>query len=415
MKIRLASLLSGLCLSCAPAFAQRADLPPEAVIIDALDHHPAVTAAQARVQSAEAQATALRKGNHEFVLQGMASRRSVDRDGDYAEFDANITRPIRLPGKAALDRQAGALGVEVAHNMMEDVRHATALAFSDLWHDWLTAEALYRNDMGTVASLQKSLVSIQRRATLKDAAMLDVDQADAALAQAQAQAESSRAMREEARAKLSTNFPDVPLPERLPDMVDPGPLLHDDEALRDHVIGRSHEIRAAEREAERLAVLARRARADRFADPSFGVRLFSERGGQEQGAGLVASIPLGGGNRRAMSDHAAAEATAAERDMAKVRREVEATAAADLSNVRARRSIWESMRRSAERASAAAALTERGYKLGAVDLGDTLLAQRQANEARRQEIQARSDILRAILKLRIDAHDVWTSSEQHKD
>src|SRR3546814_1499146 len=58
-------------------------------------------------------------------------------------------------------------------------------------------------------------------------------------------------------------------------------------AMRDLVIERSHEIRAADREAQRLAVVARRIRADRIADPSFGVRLFSERGGMEQGAGIV--------------------------------------------------------------------------------------------------------------------------------
>src|SRR3546814_7311364 len=83
-------------------------------------------------------------------------------------------------------------------------------------------------------------------------------------------------------------------------------------AMRDLVIERSHEIRAAEREAQRLAVVAQRVRADRIADPSFGVRLFSERSGMEQGAGVVMSMPLGGGHRRAAADRASAEGNAAQ-------------------------------------------------------------------------------------------------------
>jgi hypothetical protein len=96
------------------------------------------------------------------------------------------------------------------------------------------------------------------------------------------------------------------------------------------IVARSHEIAAAAGTAERQSILARRARADRVADPSLGVRLFSERGGEEQGAGLFASLPLGGGDRRALSDQAAAEAGAAQAERVVVEREVSGNAAADV-------------------------------------------------------------------------------------
>lgn len=411
----LATATAMAILIAAPAIAQRPDLPPEAIVIEALDTHPAVTAAHARVQSAEAHATMLRRGNHEFTFQGTASRRSIDGEGDYAEYDVNLTRPFRLPGKATLDRKAGELGVEVAHNLMEDVRHATAIAFSDAWHDWLIASALYRTDMQSVASFKHDLAAIRRREQLRDAALLEVDQAQSALAQAEAQAASSLALREEARVKLAAGFPGIPLPEEPPRPAEPRLPDEDIATLRNLVISRSHEIRAAEREAQRLATLARRASADRIADPSFGVRVFSERGGIERGAGVVASIPLGGGYRRALRDQAAADAIAADHDLSQARRLVEATAAADLSNIQVREMVWKSMATAAASADAAATRTLRGYELGQIDLSDNLLARRQANEARRQEIQARGDLLRAILKLEIDAHTVWTSSEGHKD
>jgi cobalt-zinc-cadmium efflux system outer membrane protein len=415
MSPRILLLLGAALLLPVPAMAQRSDLPPEAVVVQALDTHPAVLAAGSRVTSAQAHATMLRKGSQEFTIQGIASHRSIDGEGNYAEFDANLIRPVRLPGKARLDKQAGVLGVEVAHNQMEDMRHQTALAFSNLWHDWLIAGALYRNDQDSVASLRESLRAVRRRVELRDAGAIDADQADAALAQVEAQAAASASAREEARARLAATFPDIPLPDEPPALA--APALPDEplETMRDEVISRSHEIRAAEREADRLDVLARRAQADRIADPSVGVRLFSERGGIEQGAGVIASIPIGGGYRRAERDRAAAEAGAGRLDLARVRREVEATASADISNIRTREQVWTSTARAAQSGATAAGRTRTGYRLGAIDLAETLLAQRQANDARRQEIQARGDFLRAILKLQIDSHNIWTANEGHED
>lgn len=408
-------LLTATALITTPALAQRSDLPPEALIVEALDTHPAVTAAQARVRSAGASADMLRRGSHEFTFQGTISRRSVEGEGDYGEYDVNLTRPFRLPGKAALDRKAGALGVEVAHNLMEDLRHQTALAFSDAWHDWLVASAQYRTDLDSVASLTRDRDAVRRRTDLRDASLLELDQTQAALAQAQAQADASRATRDEARVRLAAGFPTLPLPDEAPAPAQPVLPAEGLDALRDLVIARSHEIRASEREAERLGVVARRASTDRIADPSLGVHVFSERGGLEKGVGLVGSIPLGGGYRRAARDQATAEASAAEQDLARVRRDTEVTAAADVSNIRARNDVWHSMQTAAISAQAAAARTRRGYELGQIDLTDDLLARRQANEARRQELEARGALLRAILKLQIDAHSVWTSTEDHRD
>jgi len=417
MTTRIAPLFGAALLSVAmPLHAQeRSDLPPEAVVVEALDTHPAVAAAAARVQSAEAHGQMLRKGPHEITVQASAIRRSVEREGDYQEFDATVMRPFRLPGKAALDRQAGKLGIDVAHNRMEDVRHQTALNLSDLWHDWLTAGTLYRSDMRTVEGLEQALTAVKRRAELQDAAQLDVEQADAALALAETQAADSLAKREEARVTLAAHFPTIPLPPEPPELPEPALPPQGLDALRELVISRSHEIRAAEGEAQRLQTMSRRARADRIADPSFGVRLFSERTGMEQGAGVVASIPIGGGYRRAASDQASAEASAAELDLAETRRLVEAVASADVSNISSRKAAWESARRSAERTRAATQLSERGYQLGLIDLADLLQSRRLTNDAQRTEIDARSSLLRAILKIRIDSHSIWTASEDHLD
>lgn len=393
--------------------AQRADLPPVEKVNEALDNHPTVMAAAARVEVARARGDMLYKGTHEAVIAGSYIRRSVDREGGYDEFDATLSRPFRLPGKAALDRKSGALGVEVAENQMEDARHQAALVLTGLWHDWLTAGSHYRNDLDTVRSLEAALTALRRRVQLRDAPALDLDQASAALAQAQAQAAASLSAREQARVILVATFPEIPLPPEPAELALPELPPQKLETMRTLVIERSHEIRAADREAQRLAVVARRVRADRIADPSFGVRLFSERSGMERGAGVVASIPLGGGYRRAAASQASAEANAARLELANIQRSVAAIADADLSNARTRLEAWRSAQASAQSASDAAGRTERGYQLGQIDLVDLLYARRQANDARRSEIDARSEASRALLKLQIDSHSIWVPDGDH--
>jgi cobalt-zinc-cadmium efflux system outer membrane protein len=393
--------------------AQRADLPPVEKVNEALDNHPTVMAAAARVEVARARGDMLYKGTHEAVIAGSYIRRSVDREGGYDEFDATLSRPFRLPGKAALDRESGALGVEVAENQMEDARHQAALVLTGLWHDWLTAGSHYRNDLDTVRSLEAALTALRRRVQLRDASALDLDQASAALAQAQAQAAASLSAREQARVILVATFPEIPLPPEPAELALPELPPQKLETMRTLVIARSHEIRAADREAQRLAVVARRVRADRIADPSFGVRLFSERSGMERGAGVVASIPLGGGYRRAAASQASAEANAARLELANILRSVAAIADADLSNARTRLEAWRSAQASAQSASDAAGRTERGYQLGQIDLVDLLYARRQANDARQSEIDARSEASRALLKLQIDSHSIWVPDGDH--
>ncbi|WP_294044054.1 TolC family protein, partial [Sphingomonas sp.] len=144
-----------------------------------------------------------------------------------------------------------------------------------------------------------------------------------------------------------------------------------------------------------------------------GVRAFSERGGMERGIGLVASMPLGGGYRRYLADEAAAQSSAAVSDLAAVRRAIEATAAADVALARTRTDGWRSLREAAARAQAVAERTRAGNRLGAIDLAELLYAERQANDARREEIRARVEALRAVLRLEIDSHVVWIDEDDH--
>lgn len=408
--------LAGMLLLGMPTagLAQDYALPPEGQVIGVLDHHPNVEAARARVESARAAGGMLRAGAHEVTLSGSYMSRDVTGERRYNEFDATVSRAFRLPGKAALDRESGKLGVEVAQNRAEDVRHQTALTLSQLWFDWLGYSELYRGDLINVGTLEKGLKAVERRAELRDAAQLEVDQARAALDQAQAAAAATLAQREEARALLAANFPDLALPQDAPALGDPVLPPEGLAQLYDLVIARSHEIRAADKEAQRLDTVAHRAKADRIADPQIGLRAFRERDGLERGAGVVLSMPLGGGYRKSQAEMATAEAGAARLDLMQARRTVEAMARTDLANVTNRMAAWDRLRASVVSATAATDRTARGYDLGVTDLSDLLLARRQLQEAVRGETEARAAAIQAIVKVRIDSHSIWQGAEEEE-
>lgn len=399
-------ILSSLLTLAAPLSAD-SGLPDAAAVGRALDEHPSVISARARTEAARARADGLRQGAHEFTFSGSYSRRSIDREGKYDEYDAQLSRAIRLPGKGRLDREIGRFGIVAAENLAEDARHQAALLLAGHWFDWLSASAQARVDAAAVANYQRALAAVTRRQQLRDAAQLEVDQARAALAAARLAAEQSAGLAALARTRLATHFPLLSLPAEAPDV----PLPDFAEArlsqLRDLVISNSHEIAAAEAEARRQAAVADRAGKDRLADPSIGLRLFSERGGAERGAGVVFSVPLGGSHRKALADEAGASASAARADEQLARFSVQETADADATEARYRLAAWDRARESVEAQMAALGKLRRGHDLGEIDLADLLLGERMVHDAFRIEAAARTEAMRAITKLRIDSHELW--------
>ena len=390
--------------------SDRGPIPIDVVDV-ALDDAPIVAEAAARLQAAEAQARALNIGTHELTITGTYLRRTVDREGGYDEFDSTLTRGVRLPGKAALDRKAGALGVEVAQNLLEDARHQAALQLATLWYDWLLAEAEAQVDAAATVSFEASLAAVSRQVALRDAAPLDADQARVARDNAIALTAAARGRVAAARAHIAAQFPSLPLPTVVPAIAAPQPPAEGLAQWRDMVLARSHEIRAAEVDAARLTALADRARLDRIADPSIGVRAFSERGGAEKGIGVVASMPFGGGYRRAIADQAIADRRAGDARLVATRRDIQATADMDLAIANAGVVSWQAAAAAADSSRVAVARLRKGRLLGATDLATLLYAERQSLEANRAELAARAAAVRAILKLRIDAHLIWAKPE----
>ena len=403
---RLMCASSFACLLAAPLAAEPG-LPPEEAVAAALMEHPSVTAAHARLEAARARAEGIRKGSYEFTVQGSYTRRDVNGGAAFNEYDAQLSRPIRLPGKARLDRAIGAHGTEVAENVAEDARHEAALLLAAHWFDWLSASSQAEVDRAAIANYETALAAIERRQAMRDAAQLDVDQATAALAEARRTLEQSSGLAALARTRLAAQFPMLALPQQAPEVPLPGVADARLSQLGDLVIVNSHMIAAAQAESARMSAVADRARADRMADPTVGLRLFSEFGGLERGAGVVISMPLGGGHRRAVANEASAGASAAQADEQLARFDVGETASADVTEARFRIASWQRARDSVAAQMAALEKLRRGQQLGEIDLADLLLGERMVHDAFRREAESRAEAMRAVTKLRIDAHDLW--------
>ena len=382
-------------------------LPPEEAVASALLEHPSVVAAHARLEAARARAEATAKGSYEFTVQGSYVRRDVNGGAAFDEFDAQLSRPIRLPGKARLDREIGVQGTLVAENVAEDARHEAALLLAAHWFDWLSASSQAEVDRAAVGNYEAALAAIKRRRDMRDAAQLDVDQAEAALAEARRTLEQSAGLAALARTRLEAQFPGLALPQQAPEV--PLPAMADARLsqLGDLVVVNSHLIAASEAESARMAAVADRAKADRIADPTIGLRLFSEFGGLERGAGVFVSMPLGGGHRRAIASEASAGASAARANAQLARFDVAETATADVTEARFRITSWQRAREAVAAQMAALEKLRRGHQLGEIDLADLLLGERMVHDAFRREAEARAEAMRAITRLRIDAHDLW--------
>lgn len=405
--IRTAFLIAPLACVFAAPLAAEPGLPPVETVQRALDEHPSVMAAHARLEAAQARADALRKGSAEFTVQGSYTRRDVNGGSQFNEYDAQLSRPVRLPGKARLDRDIGLYGTEVAANVAEDAKHEAALLLAAYWFDWLSASAQANIDQAAVSNYEAAVAAVIRRRSLRDASQLDVDRAEAALADARRSLAQSSGLATLARTRLEVQFPALALPVDAPEVPRPDMIDARLSQLGDLVVVNSHMIAAAEAESARTTAMASRAQADRIADPTVGLRVFSEFGGLERGAGVVISMPLGGGYRRALASEASAGASAARAQEQLARFDVSETAEADVTEARFRIITWQRGRESVEAQMAALEKLRRGHQLGEIDLADLLLGEQMVHAAFRIEGEARAEAMRAIAKLRIDAHDLW--------
>lgn len=405
--VLLAPVVSG---AAEPGLARPSFLPPDARILDVLQSTPPVLEAKARLAGARAEGRILVAGEHETLITGAFDSRRVRNDRSYGEWSVQASRGLRLPGKAALDRATGEEGVKAATNSVDDALHQSSLTLVEHWIDWTEAAERRNIDEAELKSYARDVWALARRVDLKDAAPLDLEVARGAEARARAALAQSIGAEHLAKNLLDAMFPGLS-PDSAMTLPAPAAPFRPLASWADVILQRSHEITIARALADREQFMARRVRQDRAPDPTVGIRTFNERGGDETGLGVFVSVPFSGPRRSALADRQSASASAAEARYTLVAREVRSTAQGDVIAAGAALSGWAAADQALKASELATARIRRAYELGERDLSDRLLAERQAFDARRSELSARAGGHRALLRLALDAHELWLTDE----
>jgi outer membrane protein TolC len=390
-----------------------AGLPPLPSVERALSGYPPVKAARDLVRVEQATARRLEAGPYEFTLRGGYQSHNIP-NGRYPEWDVGVERGVRLPSKARIDSAIGAQGVVFARRAAYSAWCDAARLLLRLWYGWTRERLqleLWEKQAGFLRQQQEV---VAKRARAGDAPRIDVNLAEAALAQAEAVVAGLRGREEGARAALERTFPGIEAAmASMPG--EPRPLEHDLDWYIERVRSHNDEVRVARALSRRARLLADRASADQLPDPALGARLSQDRSNSDRIAGFYFIVPIPGEARRAIAAGESARADSATGYEAAVLQRVGADVAMMVGQAQGAFAAW-------QRASAAAAgmqrhadLMTRSWQLKEASLSDVVIARRVAVESALQAALARVEAEESRRRLLVEAHILWNDPEEAND
>lgn len=399
-----------LSLALALAFAAnvRADyLPDPAAAEAALRASPMVAQARGEFAAQSLKSESLRNGREEWTLSADALQRRIDSPQDrYAEWGVALSRPLRMPARAAADRAlAGALTAH-AEASLGEAMHESGRQLLTLWFAWLGEASQTRLWRAQVAIADQQLATVNARIRLGEAPRSERVNAEAALAQARLQQQQAATREQQARNRLLAQYPGLPVTadDSLPQPAQPSGTADDYVST---VLAHDHELLRARREAEMLQAEARQFASRRSIDPNVGVFYKNELGGNEHLLGVSVGLTLPGSARR--TDQEAAEQLNVTAQDAAIRLEqrLRQEARANFEAAGAQAANWQQADRAAQALAEAAQLSARAYSLGEGSLDQVLINRRLALEGQLMAQQAQLDALSAQARLKLDSHQLW--------
>lgn len=402
----MTSLLLWAGVATADEFPTPPDLPPTVLARQILNQDPHVMAARAEYGMSETDARHLQASTYEWSTRVAAQQRRYQAGGNSTEWSVELQRPIRLPGKAGLDKQIGASGLKMAEAGVGEATHEAARSLVSLWLDWLGATARLQLMQAQDKLAGDNLAVVEKRVRAGDAAKMDLILARADQAATRRVVADAKTAVAEAKALLGTHFPGIH-PENAPALSDPAPLVGDLAQWRERIQQHSDPVRIAEARVEKARQLAARARADRLPDPTVGVYTASEAQGDERIIGLNLTVPLAGNHRTFQADKARQAVAVAEQELESERRELLAAVESGYTAAQGRYASWMAAEDAAREIRTGSELTVKAYALGEADLQTVLQARRQRLESEEAALDARVAALKANYLLLVDGHYLW--------
>ena len=413
------SCLLGWALFGNPGYAEEInhpDLPPPAQIESALGNHLLVLNAASQLKMEQANQRKWNSGNYEFNLRAGAGQRDiVDTGQNLKEWDIALERPLRLFNKVGIDEDIGAASVARAEYALGDARHEAARALLQLWFAWQREQAQAALWQQQVDILKQQAQMAEKRFRAGDAPKLELNEAQAAVAQAGVSWHQSQLRAQLAGNDLTRQFPAIQLREDLKPN-SPQAIEHDFLFWKSRVLEHNHELGMAQEQNHVQQLLAQRGRADKLPDPTVGVRYSNEFGGNEKVTGVYISVPFSFGQRSATAESVAQQAAIAADQEAFVKRRLESDIYATYTQAVNSYSTWQQAHDAGEAMRSNAELVAKAYSRGESSLLDSLTSRRFALESSLAENLAQLDANEARYRLLLDAHQLWPlhdENEQH--
>jgi outer membrane protein TolC len=326
------------------------------------------------------------------------------------EWYVDIQRPVRLMNKVEIDAEIGIASVARADFALGDARHEAARQLLRLWFVWQreqTTRTLWQQQI----DILNQLVSMtDKRVKQGDAPKLDLNQAKAAVAQANVSWQQAELRVQLAGNDLLRQFPSVALPEHTTPQP-PQPVTQNFAFWKDQVFEHNHELGMVRAQTQLQQRLAQRSRADTTPDPTIGVRVASDMGGNEKVLSMYVSVPLSFGLRSATADAMEQQAVIAADQEAFVKRRLEGDAYAAHTQAVRSYTTWQQAREAATAIRRNAELVSLAYTQGESSLSDSLTARRIALESSLVEHLAQLDANEARYRLMLDTHQLWLKED----
>ncbi len=393
-----------------------ADLPSNEQVDVALDSHVNVLNAHSQLQIDKLTQRKRESGEYEFTVRGGAFEdyffNPSGKEG-YRDWDIAIERPFRLPNKMFIDSEIGAEVVARGENGLGDARHEASRALLQLWFNWQRERTLAAQWQQQVEILTQQANMTEKRIQAGDAPRMELNQVNSTTALASIASQQARLRTELAATELLRQFPAVKFPTKI-GTPEPQAITGDLSHWRQLILKHNHEIGMIEAETRLQYKLSERARADRLPDPTLGLRYASQLNNNQRISGIYFSIPFPSGQRSATADSAALVAQIASDRALALRARLDADIFTAYTRAVNNFQIWQQARDAALALRQNAELFARAYSLGESNLGETLVARRQALEAALSESIARLDANEARYRLLLDAHQLWVDNDSHE-
>ncbi|MFY9259295.1 MAG: TolC family protein [Gallionella sp.] len=409
---RIASvlLLLSLALPIARSFAAD-DLPQARQVEEALNSHLLVLNAASLLKQELANQRKWNSGSHEFLLNMGTGQRTVGIPREnLREWYVDVQRPVRIFDKAEIDQEIGRISVAKANLALDDAQHEAARVLLRLWFVVQREQATAQLWQQQVDILNQQTRMTEKRVQQGDAPKLELNQMNAAVAQAHVSWQQALMRVQLAESDVRRQFAGITFLDTV-QPTPPQPITQDFAFWKDKIFNHNNELAIVRAETQLQQRLAQRSRADVVPDPTVGVRVASDMGGNEKVLSLYVSVPLSFGLRSATADAMAQQAVMAANQEAYVQRRLEADVYAAHTQAVRTFSTWQQAQSAATAIRNNAALVTKAYQVGESSLSDSLTARRIALESTLIEYTTQLDANEARYRLLIDIHQLWLKEE----